>query len=128
MSSFNLHPGRSPLPRTRRCGYVSLRLGHAAALTTIQVVIHYRVAASLPAERGRKNKNTSPQACFFDISFAYFFITSYAPAGTYFSYDLPYFIISRTNVELINDSAGVDARMTVSTPPISIFISASDIS
>ncbi|MBO4354269.1 MAG: hypothetical protein J5860_04940, partial [Clostridia bacterium] len=26
---------------------VSLRLGHAAALTTIQVVIHYRVAASL---------------------------------------------------------------------------------
>jgi len=30
----------------------SLRLGHAAALTTIQVVIHYRVAASLPGAAG----------------------------------------------------------------------------
>ena len=47
--------GGSPLshPQVRP---VSLRLGHAAALTTIQVVIHYRVAASLPAQRGRKIK------------------------------------------------------------------------
>ena len=43
---------------------VSLRLGHATALTTHRVVIHYRVAASLPPrgrlriERLRREKRT----------------------------------------------------------------------
>ena len=78
--------------------------------------------------RERKNKKTSPTACFFAILFAYFFITSYAPAGTYLSYGLPYFIISRTNVELTNESSGDAASITVSTSPVSLLISASDTS
>ena len=38
-------------PSTTPWSPVSLRLGHATALTAIQAVIHYRVAASLPLTR-----------------------------------------------------------------------------
>ena len=38
-------------PSTALRSPVSLRLGHATALTAIQAVIHYRVAASLPLTR-----------------------------------------------------------------------------
>ena len=42
-AAFSFHRKRSP---------VSLRLGHARALTTVQVVIHSPRAASLPPGRG----------------------------------------------------------------------------
>ena len=50
----------------RRRRHVSLRLGHAAALTTIQVVIHYRVAASLPLN-GERKKAAGGRFLFFVI-------------------------------------------------------------
>ena len=40
---------------------VSLRLGHAAALTPHRGVIHYRVAASLPREGGFRTDSFSIQ-------------------------------------------------------------------
>ena len=42
-------------PTTTSWSPVSLRLGHATALTAIQAVIHYRVAASLPLTREAHN-------------------------------------------------------------------------
>ena len=43
-------------------------LGHAAALTTIQVVIHYRVAANATPKRGeKKQKAQSLATALFNI-------------------------------------------------------------
>ena len=72
-----------------------------------------------------RSKNPPVRADFFLF---YPFIISYAPRGTYLSYGFLYFIISRTNVELTNESSGALARITVSTPPVSLFIAARPIS
>ncbi len=47
---------QSTANRIQREGTVSLRLGHIAALTTIQVVIHHRNATALPIRKNNASE------------------------------------------------------------------------